>query len=463
MNPVIVIPTYWCGTDYEAPQDIFESYDHMTRINEEGELARCLKSLTTVKGARRIIVPVVSEGLPAGQAVAKVKAIVSQFPDFEILVIGDDEINLIHARLDDLGMGEYKEAVTNVGYGSIRNLGLIVSAILGHTEVVFIDDDEVVDDPEFLIKGLYGLGKVTKRGIPILAKSGYYLDRRGSYSTGRKDPWYNHFFKQNQAFDEWIEKAMRGPRLTPSNSAYGGCMAIHREAYKRVAFDPWITRGEDLDYMINMRMFGLEMWFDNTWQLRHFPPSSLSDAVRFRQNIYRWVYEHRKLEYLKSQIDLIQVRARDLDPYPGPFIDASMRTRLFVTGILRGIARPGGGRGYLGVTIEAGKVAENYAQENCSKYFRFQTVWPHLIEVLTDDAELDFAFTQGRERAHSGYTEMFDAIAPEAIWEKETSEAEDIARRWAKSDISGRTAARRAAMQHHDTPQTKVRKRTDRR
>jgi hypothetical protein len=83
--------------------------------------------------------------------------------------------------------------------------------------------------------------------------------------------------------------------------------------------------------------------------------------------------------------------------------------------------------------------------------------------VLTDDAELDFAFTQGRERAHSGYTEMFDAIAPEAIWEKETSEAEDIARRWAKSDISGRTAARRAAMQHHDTPQTKVRKRTDRR
>ena len=43
------------------------------------------------------------------------------------------------------------------GYGAIRNLGLLVANVLGFDAVVFLDDDEVVDDPEFLTKAMYGL------------------------------------------------------------------------------------------------------------------------------------------------------------------------------------------------------------------------------------------------------------------------------------------------------------------
>lgn len=82
MNPVMVIPTYWCGVDYHAPEELFRSYDHMTPINREGELGRCLKSLLEVRGICRIIIPVISEDLPEGQATTKVQAIVSQFPSW---------------------------------------------------------------------------------------------------------------------------------------------------------------------------------------------------------------------------------------------------------------------------------------------------------------------------------------------------------------------------------------------
>ena len=443
MNPVIVIPTYWSSPDYIQPEELFGTYDHMTPIDEEGELGRCLKSLREVRGVCRIIIPVISEGLPEGQAAQKVQSICAQYPSLDIIVVGPAELNLIYKRLDQIGMSEYKEAVTNVGYGSVRNFGLLLAAILGHTEVVFIDDDEIITDPDFLIKALYGLGKLTKRGIPILAKTGYFLDRRGSWKAPEKDPWYNFGLKQSAAFNEWIEQAMEGPRLAPSNSAYGGCLAINYEAFKRVAFDPWITRGEDLDYMINLRMYGLDMWFDNQWSLRHLPPETTSESVRFRQDVYRWVYEHRKLEYLRSQIDLLQIRPRDLEPYPGPLVNSSITKKLAMTGVLRSVARPETG-GYFRAAMQARRDAERYAQDHCAQYFRFQTVWPTLVEALTNDTGLANAISRGRERMHSGYTDQFSVISPAEVWEKETGEAGDIARRWAKGDVSGRTASRRA-------------------
>lgn len=441
MNPVIVIPTYWCGVNYHSPEELFRSYDHMTPINQEGELARCLKSLHEVRGICRIVIPVISEELPEGQATTKVQAIVSAFPELDTLIIGPGEMHAIYERMDQLGLSDYKEAVTTTGYGSMRNLGLIIAAILGHTEVVFIDDDEIVTDPEFLVKALYGLGKLTKRGIPVLAKTGFYLDRRGGWQAAAKDPWYNAAMKQNEAFNEWINTAMSGPRLVPSNSCYGGCIAIHIEAFKRVAFDPWITRGEDLDYMVNLRMFGLDMWFDNQWSLRHLPPRTTSEAVRFRQDAYRWIYEHRKLEYLRSQIDLLQIRPRDLDPYPGPFVDSSITSRLFITGLLRSIARPDTG-GYVRTAFRARREGEQYAQEHCSRYFRFQTVWPRLIGALEGDSLLAEKLTGGRERRHSGMTESFDAISSDPVWETEAVDVQRIAQRWSGGGRSSRATAR---------------------
>ncbi len=56
-----------------------------------------------------------------------------------------------------------------------------------------------------------------------------------------------------------MKKALSGTRISRSNYVCGGLMALHARAFTRVAFDPFITRGEDLDYLFNMRMFGYDV------------------------------------------------------------------------------------------------------------------------------------------------------------------------------------------------------------
>ena len=164
-------------------------------------------------------------------------------------------------------------------------------------------------------------------------------------------------------------------------------MALHKQAFTRLAFDPWITRGEDLDYLLNLRMYGSEMWFDNKWCLRHLPPETASEGMRFHQDIYRWLYEMRKLEYSRTQIDLLQLKPSALNPYPGPFLDHGVRRRITWTARLRGLARPDHGA-YFKAASAAKHEAEAYAASNCAKYFEFQYAWPELMARLENDAVL---------------------------------------------------------------------------
>ncbi|NTU88919.1 MAG: hypothetical protein HGA54_03300 [Actinobacteria bacterium] len=446
MNPVMVIPTYWSGKKYEEPTEVLSSYDHMTALNSEGELPRCLKSLIDVNGMCRIVVLVVSEVGIEDLAADRVRSIVADFPELDILVIGSREMALMHARLEELGLAEFRDAVMLSGYGSVRNVGFIVAAILGHTEVVFIDDDEIVTDKDFLIKALYGLGKLTKRGIPVLAKTGYFLDRRGSWEAHEQKHWYDIFWKQGAAFNKWIRQAMEGPRLTPANSACGGCMAIHYEAFKRVSFDPWIARGEDLDYLINMRMYGFDIWFDNTWSLRHLPPASPSEAFRFKQDIFRWIYEHRKIEYSRTQIDLLPIKASSLYPYPGPFLEPSIISRVYFTALLRSIARSEH-KGYFHAATNAHKEASEYAERNCSRYFRFQYRWPELITNIENDEALKAAFLGDRPlkpRGITGFIPLIESAEVQAESSRRaTNSAEDIVRRWSTPRTSRRSRTSR--------------------
>ena len=173
-----------------------------------------LASLQKVRGAGQIIVLVVSEPSIENQAAEKVQSVVSRFPSLNTVVIGAPELALIQQRMEQLGLGKLQKEIGLSGYGAVRNLGLVMADVLGFDSVVFLDDDEVVDDADFLQKAMYGLGKLTKKGIPILAKTGFYFNSEGSYLSKSQDKWYNHFWQQGKAFNKWISKAMRGPRLS---------------------------------------------------------------------------------------------------------------------------------------------------------------------------------------------------------------------------------------------------------
>ena len=387
MDPLIVIPTFVSGRTARRNAGPTEVYDHPTSLNETGELPRCLKSLARIRDVGPVAILVVSD--PAVQAAAerKARSIAENVPELRTMVVGVDQAQMVSRAIAEYRIAKIDREVGLAGYGAMRNLGIALANVLGFDSVIFLDDDEVIDDPDFMAKAVYGLGKLTKRGIPILAKTGYYLNKLGTYHAMSQSAWYNRHWQQGEAFNQWIDRAMEGPRLTRSNHVCGGCLAIHREAFVRLAFDPWIVRGEDLDYLLNLRMYGADMWFDNQWSLTHLPPETKSEGARFRQDIYRWLYEYRKMEYSRTQIDLQQVPPSSLEPYPGPFLQPGIEKRIKRTAQLRSIGRPDKAA-YRAAAKAVTAEAQVYAERNCAKYFEFQFVWPEIMQRLSQESQL---------------------------------------------------------------------------
>jgi hypothetical protein len=386
MNPVIILPTYVGANRKRESYNVLATYDHVTPLSHQGELPRCLQSLVDNNVLVPTYVLVVAEPGVEREAAQKIQEITGAFTEFlDLRIVNNDTLERFYQRVDALGLGSIKEGVSLTGYGAIRNFGLLIAAAGGFSECIFIDDDEIISDPDFIENATYGLGKLTKKGVPILVKTGFFADKKGNWKANEKNAWYNHFWRQGELFNEWITAAMEGARLSRSNGFYGGLCAVHREAYKRVAFDPWIPRGEDLDYLLNVRMYGGDVWFDNQWSINHNPPINRNEAQRFRQDIYRWIYEHRKLEYAKSQIDLMPIQPHSLDPYPGPFLEHSVGKRVFLTALLRMLGRANDRKGYFKAAITAQREAKAYAETFCPRYYEFQIGWSQVVAALESD------------------------------------------------------------------------------
>ncbi|MGX8696784.1 MAG: glycosyltransferase family 2 protein, partial [Prevotella sp.] len=189
MNPVIVIPTYWSRTDDLVSVGDVGIYDHSTPISKPlPELETCLQSLEQVRGVLRVIVLVVAPPTFADSARARVDSICRAHPSLNPLVIGRREAHEVVRVIDKVAPGLEGEPCSLRGYGAIRNMGLAVAAALGHDVVVFLDDDEVVLSDSFLIDAVYGIGLETRQGLPIQAKSGYYLNREDSPYASTSKP-----------------------------------------------------------------------------------------------------------------------------------------------------------------------------------------------------------------------------------------------------------------------------------
>lgn len=417
MDPVVVIPTFWTrrrgGRTRVVSDEVAATYDHPTPLDDiEPPLVDCLKSLQNVRGIGRVVVIVaVTEPSIAHQAEDRVREIVDEFPDIDALVFGPAEMGSLHRRLEQLEFADLIEGITLVGYGAVRNAGLIAAAVLGHDAVIFFDDDELAPDAEFIEKALYGLGARLNDGTPLLAKTGFYVDPSGTWKKHDAAHWSDMFWRQSDSYNRALDAVMKPPRIQPAKIAFGGIMALHRDMFSAVSFDPWVTRGEDMDYVINVRMHGGDVFIDDEWKAVHLPPEPVSEALRFRQDVYRFVYEHRKIEFAKSQVDLRQVTPKSMMPFPGEFIDSSVGWRAFATGLLRALARPEKSR-YFQAALHAVRDASEYARENCQNYFEFQRRWPMLMERIWEDVALASLFTGERRIDRTAITGRFPVVPP---------------------------------------------------
>jgi glycosyltransferase involved in cell wall biosynthesis len=405
-----VIPTFWTRRGGRASDRLLNVYDHPTPIDGESPLTECLRSLESVRGLGKVVVLVAAtDSSIEHEAEDRVREIVDDFPGLDSLVFGPAELGSLHRRLEQLEFSDMVAGVSLTGYGAVRNTGLIVAATLGQEIVVFVDDDEVITDPNFLITGVEGLGMKTPDGKVVFAKTGYYSDAAGGHHLKDDAHWTDALWRETDDYNRAMGAVDAPPRVKPATFAFGGCMSLHRDMYCNVSFDPWVLRGEDVDYVINARMHGGDVFLDGDWSVVHKPPTVPSPALRFRQDVYRFIYEHRKLEFARSQIDLRRVTSQSLKPYPGDFVGHSVAWRASLTALMRAVSGQES-RANFSIARAAFTDAAKYARRNCDNYFAFQRRWPHLMERIWDDVALGSLFSGERQIDRTAITGRFPVI-----------------------------------------------------
>lgn len=399
MNPVIVIPSYWAEGAQPGALGERGVYDYTTPIDKPlPELELCLSSLDQVRGVIRVIVLVVSPITYEDSARARVESICRAHPALNPLVIGAREAAHVERAVARMAHHVTGETVALRGYGAIKNMGLAVAAVFGHDVVVFLDDDEVVLDPDFLINAVHGLGSLTRQNLKVLVKSGFFIDANNSPYADPTDEWTEKYWSKAAEFNRVMERMQTSSsRFSRSNHLCGGCCALHAEAYSKVPFDPYITRGEDLDYVLNLRANGMDAWFDNAWFVRSQPPEEMASVPSmFMQDVHRWLYEYRKLDAMNARRDLRTITPESLMPYPAPWLSAGVRRRVFQTALRRFIKGPNR-LAYLRILTKGRYDADKFARAASSRYLSFSMMWPGVVAALWEDPLLQGAIRRTGE------------------------------------------------------------------
>lgn len=412
LNPVIVIPTFWCPRRSSAGAASGPIFDYATPVDKPGNLGRCLESLKKVDGLGRVVVLVAAEGGVENQAAERVRGILSSFPDMELAMVAAPELRHIHRRMEQIGMGALASCATLSGYGAIRNLGILAASIFGHDTVIFMSDDVVVDRPDFLERALYGIGAQTPNGGLVTAKTGYYFDAEGDRLARPDKRWYRSSWNKAASFNAYLKPALEGPRLSRANTASASCLVLHAETFGSVSFDPWITRGEDTDYVINCRMYHQDVWLDNKFSVQRMPDERRDMAANFEQDVIRWYYEGRKVEFAKAQIDLMRVEPSTMQPYPGEWMTGKVSRKALITSLMSAIGASEHGE-YFRIARSGRKKAAEYARDNCSRYFEFQRQWPMLVRGLWDCTSLATQLSGARhvQSGNPAFTGRFSAVS----------------------------------------------------
>jgi len=334
MRKVVLIPTYWSRKKADGWHEGDAVYDHPTPLDDEGTLARTLESmkLMTVKDFKLVLLICPTTPEVADAAEKRVVEIVRQ-----VDLKAETYIFTIYdlARMSDIifetdSLRRTASLLTMIGYANVRNMCLLCADVLAADAAILIDDDEVFEKADWVERSVEFLGKRIY-GDVVYGMAGYYINKYDQYYDDVKpEPWmtyWDRFGSKAKAFDEIIGCP---PRVKRTPFAFGGAMIIHRDMFQSVPFDPHITRGEDIDYVINSRMYGFSFFLDNTLSIKHLPvPKKHPQWKRIREDIYRFVYEKAKISSQYKTGNMVMVTPEDFDPYPGEFLRDDLDDKIF--------------------------------------------------------------------------------------------------------------------------------------
>lgn len=368
MKNLIFIPTYW-AFEKEKESSVF---DHPVSFSKKGTIGRTLRSFISRKmDCDILILPV-----PLHRNIEnKVKHITEKFPQLSIHIFNREDYKKIinEARTINLTQ-EFRSHINVEDYGNVRNMGLIYGLKQGYDNILMIDDDEVVEDDNYFKKAFEGINLKIK-GKPLLGKTGYYIHKNGSYKLTQLNPIIRKSWLKETYINKAINKAIKHKqRFNHTSIALGGNMVVNSKLFKKVPFDPYNTRGEDIDYMLNAKHFGYLFLMDKELIIKHLSPKKMRPYwSKLRQDMYRFVYLQEKMQYLNVSI-------RDITPYPAHFLRKNLVRKIIKTNVnyAKAKLRKGQYRDCQKYLMNASEIlddAREYAKKSARKYFKFQKEW----------------------------------------------------------------------------------------
>jgi hypothetical protein len=377
----VVIPTYWTWPSSAEVRPESGSFDHPTPLDGESTLPRLLDDLChqDLEDFRVLVLVGTAHPTLRPRAALHVAGLLQAYRhQLDFLVMDGERLERLLAVL--LGHGLPTTGLGLDSYAGIRNLQLLVPHVMAVEVVVALDDDERVDT-DYLKRAVSHFR--TQGGPPkILGLAGPYRQPDDGVRLPAREPTGNVFEDKaiyiNQAMDRLMAD---GDALVPSSVALGGKMVFHASLLMRTPFDPGITRGEDIDYLINARIGGVSWWFDPGLPILHLPPHHYDSPpyVRLRQDVIRFMYERHKLELFGWS------KPEWLEPYPGALLGPDLNDQARQALERQGTPALWGEHGDPDSIVQEADVR---ARQFAPRYAGFAASWRRMMEQIEGEPGL---------------------------------------------------------------------------
>ncbi len=192
----------------DGPEEIV--FDHPTPLDTPGTLRRTLESLTPLvtRGAGVEVSVVAAATAPALEAAVahRVREVIESPPlPYPVKLLAAPHLRLLQDFCRNQGQAEWLPLLSLAGYAQIRNLTLILANICRAGALLSLDDDEVIADPDFLVKVAADL-ELLEREHPVFGLAGIYRNGDGSVLLPEPGaPWAVYWPKMR-----WLNAALTG-------------------------------------------------------------------------------------------------------------------------------------------------------------------------------------------------------------------------------------------------------------
>ncbi len=379
---VVVVPTYWTWPSHRPDGSVLAVFDHPTPLDGQSTLPSLLDSLIEQKGGIPFGVLALTAAthpeleLPAAQRVESIiKAYRQHYP---IAQFSAAELGLLHRTFT-----RHSSLPSPLGlhsYPTIRNCQLAIPHLLGVGCVMALDDDEIAP-ADYVTTAV----KLVDRERPGVA--GFYQNDDGEIFLPENEPQHNIFMDKARIMNAGARALLETPgEVVPTPIAFGGNMVFHQALFSQAPFDPNITRGEDLDYVLNTKLAGRQFWLSKKLRITHRPPTGYDTHLylKLAEDVRRFIYQREKLRQARER-GLPVPNAQELSPYPGRFLQDDLPQQ--AQQALGALGTPDLVAQY-GSPAQIVTEAQTEAATLAPHYLKLAEDWPQLMARLAQDDKL---------------------------------------------------------------------------